>query len=113
MKQPSNTQRHQSGITSVTTNRTKPHTAATRLYTFILFSFIALIAAFPLRLSAQDAHITVDGKPMLILGGELSNSAATCTDDIDRVMPEMKTARPEHRTRARAMGLNRTGGRQV
>lgn len=101
MKQPSNSrrnmadghknaQRHQSGITSVTTNRTKPHTAATRLYTFILFSFIALIAAFPLRLSAQDAHITVDGKPMLILGGELSNSAATCTDDIDRVMPEMK-----------------------
>ena len=27
---------------------------------------------------------------MLILGGELSNSAATCFDDIDRVMPEMK-----------------------
>ena len=29
---------------------------------------------------------------MLILGGELSNSAATCVQDIDRVMPQMKAA---------------------
>jgi len=33
--------------------------------------------------------------PFLILGGELSNSAATCTEDIDEVMPRMK-----------ALGLN-------
>lgn len=38
----------------------------------------------------NGAHLTVNGQPMLILGGELSNSAATCFDDIDRVMPEMK-----------------------
>ena len=38
----------------------------------------------------NGAHIAVNGQPMLILGGELSNSAATCFDDIDRVMPEMK-----------------------
>ena len=38
----------------------------------------------------NGAHLKVNGLPMLILGGELSNSAATCFDDIDRVMPEMK-----------------------
>lgn len=31
-----------------------------------------------------------DVKKMFILGGELSNSAATCTDDMDNLMPRMK-----------------------
>lgn len=44
-----------------------------------------------LEKSANGAHINVNGQPMLILGGELSNSAATCFEDIDRVMPEMKS----------------------
>ncbi len=35
------------------------------------------------------AHLIVEGQPMLILGGELSNSAATCRADIDSVMPRM------------------------
>ena len=43
-----------------------------------------------LEKDAERPHLTVNGQPMLILGGELSNSAATCFDDIDRVMPEMK-----------------------
>lgn len=52
---------------------------------------VALLAtAVPLHITAQPAHLYVDGKPMKILGGELSNSAATCTEDIDRVMPEMR-----------------------
>lgn len=34
-------------------------------------------------------QLTIDGRPTLILGGELSNSAATCTADIDSVMPRM------------------------
>ena len=37
----------------------------------------------------QSVRLQVDGKNMLILGGELSNSAATCTADIDEVMPRM------------------------
>ena len=43
-----------------------------------------------LEKDAERPHLTVNGQPMLILGGELSNSAATCFDDIDRVMPETK-----------------------
>ncbi len=43
------------------------------------------------RLTAhgQSARISIDGESMLILGGELSNSAATCTADIDSVIPRM------------------------
>lgn len=40
-------------------------------------------------------QICVNGSKMLLVGGELSNSAATCTADIDEVMPRMK-----------ALGLN-------
>ena len=35
------------------------------------------------------AHIEVKGKPYMLLGGELSNSAATSVADIDKVMPRM------------------------
>lgn len=59
---------------------------------------IAIMSGCAAHVAAQSvlerhdngAHLTVNGQPMLILGGELSNSAATCFDDIDRVMPEMK-----------------------
>ena len=40
-------------------------------------------------------QLVVDGKPMLMLAGELSNSAATSKQDIDNWMPRME-----------AMGLN-------
>ena len=39
--------------------------------------------------SGDAAHIVMNGTPMLILGGELSNSAATSIADIDSVMPRM------------------------
>ncbi len=39
--------------------------------------------------SGASARISVNGEKMLILGGELSNSAATCIGDIDEVMPRM------------------------
>lgn len=42
-----------------------------------------------------STQIEVNGNRMLLIGGELSNSAATCVEDIDRVMPRMK-----------ALGLN-------
>jgi beta-galactosidase GanA len=59
--------------------------------------FISLLAVFSLTMSAEvklqhqgdAAHIVVNGTPMLILGGELSNSAATSIADIDSVMPRM------------------------
>ncbi|MGM9712829.1 MAG: DUF5597 domain-containing protein [Prevotella sp.] len=58
----------------------------------------ALLAVIPFAVNAQvrlasrgtRAHIEIDGKPMLILGGELSNSAATCREDIAAVMPRMR-----------------------
>lgn len=34
-------------------------------------------------------QLEVNGSKMLIIGGELSNSAATSVDDIDRIMPQM------------------------
>lgn len=38
---------------------------------------------------ASPRCLKVGGKPMLMLGGELSNSAATCKADIDSVLPRM------------------------
>ena len=60
-------------------------------------SFALLLLLVGLAVQAQprlvrhgdDLRVTIDGQPMLILGGELSNSAATCTADIDEVMPRM------------------------
>ena len=58
---------------------------------------VLLAMVLPLTISAEvklqhqgnSAHIVVNGKPMLIIGGELSNSAATSIADIDEVMPRM------------------------
>ena len=66
--------------------------------TFCKILAIAIMSGCTAHVAAQSvlerhgngAHLKVNGQPMLILGGELSNSAATCFDDIDRVMPEMK-----------------------
>ncbi len=63
----------------------------------------ALILALSLHCRAQATIVTKAGKtqfisrgqPMHILGGELSNSAATCTADARNLMPRMK-----------ALGLN-------
>lgn len=62
------------------------------------FLLAALLAVLPFAMNAKvslvsrgtRAHIEIDGKPMLILAGELSNSAATCREDIAAVMPRMK-----------------------
>lgn len=57
----------------------------------------ALLAVFTARTAAQSrlvrqgtaTQLEVDGGKMLIIGGELSNSAATSVADIDSVMPRM------------------------
>ncbi|MBQ7422728.1 MAG: DUF5597 domain-containing protein [Prevotella sp.] len=61
----------------------------------LLFCTVAVSAQVVLKRVGSRAYLEVKGRPMLILGGELSNSAATSVDDIDEVMPRMK-----------AMGLN-------
>lgn len=74
-----------------------------RRYTLIAL-FMPLMMAMPaMRLCAQNrlvkqgtaTQIEVNGNRMLLVGGELSNSAATSVEDIDCVMPRMK-----------ALGLN-------
>lgn len=55
------------------------------------FAFLALTATAQstLRKQGNAMQLVVDGQPMVILGGELSNSAATCVADIDSVIPRM------------------------
>jgi hypothetical protein len=55
------------------------------------FAFLALTttAQSTLRKQGNAMQLVVDGQPMVILGGELSNSAATCVADIDSVIPHM------------------------
>lgn len=55
------------------------------LFTFHVFTY----AQVALRRQGTATQLTINGKPMLILGGELSNSAATSVADIDEVMPRM------------------------
>ena len=57
----------------------------------------ALLCAFSLNVSSQTlkrqgnaTQLIINGKPMLILGGEVSNSAATSVKDIEEWMPRMK-----------------------
>lgn len=62
-----------------------------KILTLILFLATTLAAWSQPRLvrDGSRAHLVVSGQPMIILGGELSNSAATSKADIDSVMPRM------------------------
>lgn len=62
-----------------------------RHYTLLLLTAATLSLQAQVRLvnDGPFARLTVDGQPMLVLGGELSNSAATCPEDIAEVMPRM------------------------
>lgn len=61
------------------------------LSSIVLTALCLTLAAAPIKLKKQGSAtlLTIGGKPMLILGGELSNSAAASTADIDSVMPKM------------------------
>lgn len=48
-----------------------------------------LLADVKLQQQGTATQLVVNGQPMLILGGELSNSAATSIADIDSVLPRM------------------------
>lgn len=65
------------------------------LIVLLLLVANAISAQVSLVRKGTRAWIEVKGQPMLVLGGELSNSAATSIADIDEVMPRMS-----------ALGLN-------
>lgn len=58
----------------------------------LILSLFTVSARATVKLQRQGSAtlLTVDGKPMLLLAGEMSNSAATSVEDIGRVMPQMK-----------------------
>ena len=43
-----------------------------------------------LRKQGSTSQLVVDGKPFLILGGELGNSSASCIPDIERIFPKLQ-----------------------
>lgn len=60
------------------------------LFTLALLLFcLHMQASVTLRHQGTATQLVVNGKPMLLLAGELSNSAATSIADIDSVMPRM------------------------
>lgn len=56
---------------------------------FLLCVVLTMTGQVRLVKKGLRSQIEVKGEPMLILGGELSNSAATSTDDIDSLMPRL------------------------
>ncbi len=62
------------------------------IFVILLVMLCVTIARADIKLKKQGTatQLLIDGKPMLVLGGELSNSAATSIRDIDKVMPLMK-----------------------
>ena len=61
--------------------------------TFILsLSILGQATAQSSNLQRQGTatQLTVDGKPFLILGGELGNSSASCQEDIERIFPKLE-----------------------
>lgn len=60
------------------------------VFTFIYIIMMGMSAKITLRHIGQRAQIEIDNQPMLILGAELSNSAATSIADINEVLPRMK-----------------------
>ena len=64
-----------------------------------IFLFLASLIGLPLMHAQQMPHwqkqgsatqLMVDGRPFLILGGELGNSSASSPQDIDRIFPKLK-----------------------
>ena len=61
------------------------------LFLLAAFSFTAsLTAGVKLQRQGTATQLVVNGKPMLLLGCELSNSAATCAQDIRQAMKNVK-----------------------
>ncbi len=55
----------------------------------ILAATFAASADVYLDRTCSAPRLIVDGRPMLILGGELGNSSATCTEDVSSIFPRL------------------------
>lgn len=64
-----------------------------------LIIIMTILALTNISLHSENARITaeggvsrlmVDNKPMLIIGGELGNSSATCDEDVESIFPRLK-----------------------
>ena len=49
----------------------------------------AAVAGVRLERNGAAGRLMVDGKPFVVLGGELGNSSATCDADIERIFPKL------------------------
>ena len=56
----------------------------------ILFSVPTWAQKSRLQQQGTATQLVVDGKPFLILGGELGNSSASCAQDIERIFPKLE-----------------------
>lgn len=65
------------------------------LVTSALLSFPISAQTSLLQKEDQTTRLVVDGYPFIVLGGELGNSSAACTKDIEQIFPKL-----------RRMGLN-------
>ena len=77
----------------------------------ILFLFILPLQAHQklpyLQKQGSTTQLMVDGKPFLVIGGELGNSSASSIEDIERIFPYGA----EYGTGSCILGFNRTTGR--
>lgn len=55
----------------------------------LLLSAVSVSAQPSLVQNGNTAHIMANGKPMLIIGGELGNSSASTLEDVQRIFPHL------------------------
>ena len=56
----------------------------------LLLQALAVAQQSCLQKQGTATQLLVDGRPYLILGGELGNSSATCEADIERIFPKLE-----------------------
>lgn len=66
-----------------------------------------------LQKQGTATQLVVDGKPFLILGGELGNSSAACTEDTNVSSLKLQRMGLNISTRSRILGFDRTAGRTI
>lgn len=59
------------------------------LATALIFNAINASAQCRITGSGADRQLTLDGKPFIILGGELGNSSASSVADVERIFPKL------------------------
>lgn len=58
---------------------------------FLLLSLSAFSQSAKISKHGSVMQLSVDGKPFVILGGELGNSSASCPEDIERIFPKLQS----------------------